>query len=104
MYRAGQLTLKFLVEFKIYDQIISGSDLAVVREVFSKQLEKIGKSSKVRDSGLFVGTKGGYLIADVESTSELHALLSPAMVDYCSVDIRPLMSIQDLKQLLEKQL
>ncbi len=95
--------MKFFVEYKIFDGIIPNVNLQDMRQAFAKQLEQISKSGKLKDSGLFVGVRGGYLIIETDSAPELHGLLSPGIVDTCDVKIHPLMSAQDLQELFKNQ-
>lgn len=69
-----------------------------VKEIMIEGWEKVidyQKQGKILAQGMFAGRKGGCVIWDVESVTELHALISQSPIfPFLETEITPLISIE----------
>ena len=77
------------------------ADSPVVQKNSIEWIERILKSGKIKESGLYADDRGGYLIADVDSPEELFSLVAP-ILDIVGITSHPIVSVETLQKLFQE--
>lgn len=89
--------MKFLVTFTVRN-IFNLTEILVVQRRFGDQLQKILQSGKVKDGGILVGDRGGYLVLESDSAEQIEGWLA-GIVDIAKFDVTPVVSFDILPKL-----
>ena len=93
--------MKFHVEM-IVRETFEPWNAVKVQKYLSGQLEKIMKSGKVKDYGIYADDRGAYFILDVNTSEELFELVGP-VVDAMHLKTHPCISVEALGKFFEDQ-
>jgi hypothetical protein len=77
------------------------ADSPVVQKMSIKWLDRILKSGKVKESGLYADERGGFFIIDIDSPEELIRLIAP-IIDVVSITSHPILSVEALPKLFQE--
>jgi hypothetical protein len=91
--------VRMLLICRPYDTVV-GDVLDAGRRAAGQQWRKMLDSGKVTHSGTMGATRGTWFLVDVETPTELHALLGP-IPDYCHVEAYASAPLEDLLKLFE---
>jgi uncharacterized protein YciI len=91
-----QIFAKYLTQETITDR----EKVMEVRQVGGKQLQEILQSGKVRASGVFADSRGGFFVLEVDSAEEVFDLFAPVL-DYIRIETHPLTTVEKLAEFLE---
>jgi uncharacterized protein YciI len=93
--------VQIFTKYDTQETITDREKVMEVRQVGGKQLQEILQSGKVRASGVFADTRGGFFVLDVESAEEVFDLFSPVL-DYIRIETHPLTTVEKLGEFLER--
>jgi hypothetical protein len=99
--RKGVGLMEVFAKYEVRDTITDREQVLHIRQVIGAQLQRTFESGKVKASGIFVGVRGGFFVLDVDSSDELSEMFFP-IVDYVRIETHPLISIEKLGELFEK--
>ncbi len=89
----------FHLEVLIRDNI--GPDNApAIRKMIGEQIVAILESGKVKDSGDYADTRGGYFVIDIDSPEDLKRLITP-ISEVASTNVHPIVSFDFLLKILQ---
>src|SRR3990172_2223818 len=74
-----------------------------VEDLFSKQLEHIEKSGKMKDGGALLGVRGGYFILDVDKPADILGLLGRVMLENFSIELHPVVSFKEIGAFMQEE-
>jgi hypothetical protein len=91
--------MRFHVEMIARDNFDPMSAVPVQKMVFD-QMDKLVKSGKVEEHGIYSDERGGFLILNAESPEELFEMISP-LGDAMMVRSHPYVSMRTLKSFFD---
>ena len=92
-----QIFTKYVTQETITDR----EKVMEVRQVGSRALQQIMQSGKVRASGVFADSRGGFFVLEVDSSEEVFDLFAP-ILDYIRIETHPLTTVEKLQEFLER--
>jgi hypothetical protein len=93
--------VQVLVKIQVYATVTEHEEVLHSRKVTGRQMQQIAKSGKTTHLGAFADARGGFFIVDTDSSEEIFDLISP-MLDYCSVEIHPVIPVGKLEEFFER--
>lgn len=85
--------MQFHITITVLDSIALDDDKAL-RARFGPQLQRIVTSGKVEKSGVLLGKRAVFFIANVDSADDLLELLGPEVYGNFRLDVQPVTSIE----------
>jgi hypothetical protein len=99
--KKGVGLMEVFAKYEVQDTITDREQVLHLRKVIGAHLQRIFETGKVKASGIFVGVRGGFFVLDVDSSDELSEMIFP-IVDYVRFETHPLIPIEKLGELFEK--
>jgi len=90
--------MRFFVKFEVFETLTSESDVNRVREAAGRQIQLAQNSGKLVEGGMFGDKRGGFLVLDIDKSSDLYELLGRAILDNCHVESHPVLSFEELAE------
>jgi len=90
--------MRFFITFEVFETLTNDADVKLVREAAGKQLQYIQSSGKLVEGGMFGDKRGGFLLVDLEKSSDLYDLLGGSLLDNCRVESHPVLSFEELAE------
>jgi hypothetical protein len=94
--------MRFFVKFEAFETIIGDEEVKRVREALARQIQKIQNSGKLIEGGMFGDKRGGFVIVDLDKSSDMLELLRGEVLDNCRVESHPVMSFQEIAEFFKK--
>ncbi len=94
--------MRFFVKFEIFETLTSESDVKLVREAAGRQIQLVQNSGKLVEGGMFGDQRGGFLVLDIDKSSDLYELLGGAILDHCHIESHPVLSFEELGEFFKK--
>ncbi len=88
--------MRFFVKFELVETLTSDADVKRVREAAGRQIQQVQNSGKLVEGGMFGDKRGGFLLLDIDKSSDLYELLGGAILDNCHVEGHPVLSFEEL--------
>ena len=95
--------MRFFVKFEVFESVIGDDEVKRAREILGRQIQKAQNSGKLVDGGMFGDKRGGFLVLDIDKSSDMYELLGGAILDNCHVESHPVLSFEELVEFFEKQ-
>ncbi len=94
--------MRFLVKFEVFETLTSESDVKRVREAARRQIQQVQNSGKLVEGGMFGDKRGGFLVVDIDKSSDFYELLGGAILDNCRIESHPVLSFEELGEFFKK--
>ncbi len=94
--------MRFLVKFEVFESITGDAEVKRIREAAGSQIQYAQDSGKVVEGGMFGNKRGGFLILDIDKSSDLYELLGGAILDNCHIESHPVLSFEELGEFFKK--
>lgn len=95
--------MRFFVKFEVFESVTGDDEVKLAREVLGRQIQKAQNSGKLVEGGMFGDKRGGFLVVDIDKSSDLYELLGGAILDNCHVESHPVLSFEELGEFFKKQ-
>lgn len=93
--------MKFFVKMAI-SETIHGAEDVQVRKAVGEQTQKIVASGKMESGGAFADSRGGYMILNVDSTTEVRELIGLPYLANAHIECHPLTSFEEMMAFFKK--
>ncbi len=94
--------MEVFVKFEVFDTIHDREDVLAVRQAVGRQLQQIQESGKVKELRPFSDARGGFMLVDIDSPTELRNLLGSAMLDHFHIETHPVTTVEELVEFFEQ--
>ncbi len=94
--------MEVFVKFEVFDTIHDREDVLAVRQAVGRQLQQIQESGKVKELRPFSDARGGIMLVDIDSPTELRNLLGSAMLDHGHIETHPVTTVEELVEFFEQ--
>jgi hypothetical protein len=94
--------MRFLVKFEVFETVIGDANVKHVREAAGRQIQQAQNSGKLIEGGMFGDKRGGFLLLDIDNSSDLYELLGGAILDNCHIESHPILSFEELGEFFKK--
>lgn len=94
--------MRFFVKFEVLESITGDAEVKRVREAAGRQIQYAQDSGKLVQGGMFGDERGGFLILDIDKSSDLYELIGGAFLDNCHVEGHPVISFEELGEFFKK--
>jgi len=94
--------MRFFVKFEVFESVTGDDEVKLAREVLGRQIQKAQNSGKLVEGGMFGDKRGGFLVVDIDKSSDLYELLGGAILDNCHVESHPVLSFEELGEFFKK--
>jgi len=94
--------MRFFVKFEVVETLTGDDEVKLAREVLGRQIQKAQNSGKLVEGGMFGDKRGGFLVVDIDKSSDLYELLGGAILDNCHVESHPVLSFEELGEFFKK--
>ena len=94
--------MRFFIKFEMFETLTSESDVNRVRGGVGRQIQQVQNSGKLVEGGMFGDKRGGFLVLDIDKSSDLYELLGGAILDNCYIESHPVVSFKELGEFFEK--
>jgi hypothetical protein len=94
--------MEVFVKFQVFDTITDREEVLRLRQVVGQQMQQIQESGKVTQLGIFSDARGGFMVADIDSSDDLFELFGAAMIDHFHIETHPLMTVEALAEFFER--
>lgn len=94
--------MRFLIKFEAFETVIGDAEVKRLREAAGRQIQQIQNSGKLVEGGMFGDNRGGFLVLDVDKSSDLYELLGGAILDNCYIESHPVLSFEELGEFFKK--
>jgi hypothetical protein len=91
----------FHVSAKTHDTVVLDDDKRV-REAVGPHLQRVMQSGKVREAGIFSGTRGGFFLVDIDAPEELFELFGPEVYANFELEVHPVTSMEKIGELFQR--
>ena len=93
--------MRILITFEVFETVKGDDEVKRVREAANMQLQQVQNSGKLVEGGMFGDIRGGFLLLDIDKTSDLYELLGSAILDNCRIESHPVLSFRELGEFFE---
>ncbi len=90
--------MRFFIKFEMFETLTSESDVNRVRGGVGRQIQQVQNSGKLVEGGMFGDKRGGFLVLDIDKSSDLYELLGGIILDNCYVESHPVVSFKELME------
>ncbi len=94
--------MRFLIKFEVFETVTGDAEVKRLREAFGRQIQQAQNSGKLVEGGMFGDKRGGFLVLDIDKSSDLYELLGGAILDSCHVESHPVLSFEEVGEFFEK--
>ncbi len=94
--------MRFLIKLEVFESVTGDDEIKRVRETLGRQIQKIQNSGKLVEGGMFGDQRGGFLLVDLDKSSDLYELLGGAILDNCHIESHPVLSFKELGEFFKK--
>ncbi len=94
--------MRIFVKFEVFESVTGEDEVKLLREALGRQIQKAQNSGKLVEGGMFGDKRGGFLVLDIDKSSDLYELLGGAILDSCHVESHPVLSFEELGEFFEK--
>jgi hypothetical protein len=94
--------MRFFVKFEAFETVIGEDEVKRVREALGRQVQKVQNSGKLIEGGMFADKRGGFVIVDLDKSSDMLELLGGEVLDNCSVESHPMMHFEEIAEFFKK--
>jgi len=94
--------MRFFVKFEMFETLTGDANVKRVREAVGPQIQQVQNSGKLVEGGMFGDKRGGFLVLDIDKSSDLYELLGGAILDNCYIESHPVVSFKELGEFFEK--
>jgi hypothetical protein len=88
--------MQLYVQFTVFEHLTGKDTVAHLRYVVGEQLGTIKQSGKLVSGGIFADARGGYMVLNINDSTELGTLLGGAFIDHFNIVSHPLMTFDQL--------
>ena len=93
--------MRILITFEVFESVAGDDAVKRIREAARNQIQQIQNSGKLVEGGMFADRRGGFLLLDIDKTSDLYELLGGALLDNCRIESFPVLSFKELGEFFE---
>jgi hypothetical protein len=93
--------MRILITFEVFETVKGDDEVKRAREAVNMQLQQVQNSGKLVEGGMFGDRRGGFLLLDIDKTSDLYELLGSAILDNCRIESHPVLSFRELGEYFE---
>ena len=90
--------MRFFVKFEMFETLTGDDDVKRVREAAGRQIQQVQNSGKLVEGGMFGDKRGGFLVLDIDKSSDLYELLGGAILDNYHIESHPVLSFEELME------
>ncbi len=94
--------MRFLIKFEMFETVTGDAQVKRVREAAGRQIQQVQNSGKLVEGGMFGDKRGGFIIVDIDKSSDIYELLGGAILDNCYVESHPVLSFEELGEFFKK--
>jgi hypothetical protein len=94
--------MRFFVKFEVFETVTGDAEVKRIREAAGSQIQKAQNSGKLVEGGMFGDKRGGFLLLDLDKSSDLYELLGGAILDNCQIESHPVLSFEELTEFFKK--
>ena len=94
--------MRFFVKFEVFETVTGDAEVKRIREAAGSQIQKAQNSGKLVEGGMFGDKRGGFLLLDLDKSSDLYELLGGAILDNCHIESHPVLSFEELAEFFKK--
>jgi hypothetical protein len=94
--------MRFFVKFEAFETVTGDDEVKRVREALGRQIQKVQNSGKLIEGGMFGDKRGGFVIVDLDKSSDMLELLGGGVLDNCRVESHPIMSFEEIAEFFKK--
>ena len=93
--------MQVFAKYEVQETITDHEKVMELRQVSARSLQQVMESGKVRASGVFADSRGGFFVVEVDSAEELFDLFVPVL-DYIRIETHPLTTVEKLGEFFER--
>ena len=97
-----EVDMKYYVKWECSGKVAEGGS-AHLEDEFSRQIERIEKSGKMKDGGPLLGSKGGYFIFDIDKPAELLGLLGRVFWENFNIEVHPVLTFKEMGEYMRTE-
>jgi hypothetical protein len=94
--------MRFFVKFEVFETVTGDAEIKRIREAAGRQIQQVQNSGKLVEGGMFGDKRGGFLVLDIDKSSDLYELLGSAILDNCHIESHPVLSFEELGEFFKK--